>query len=113
MQSDVKIDAKNSTRQYLAAFNWADVHCPNAKYILSIHDDVVPFLDAVVKGPAHPPPEFEDYRWLTCGKRILRPLMDDDFTYLLRQDELKDAKFKRQFLPATCTSHVSIGKLIF
>lgn len=105
LQHNVHESPENQTLKYFAGWNWADLYCPNSKYILNIQDDVVPYTEAIMTGPVHPPADYDGYRWLNCGKRILRPMMDDDFTYLLAKDELQQNKYKRQFLPATCTSH--------
>ena len=87
--------------------NFVFLVCPNAKYVLQIHDDVVPYIEGIVKGPTNPPPENGGFQLLQCGKRVGRPQMNDDFTEMLSKDERDAKKFNRQQLPSTCLSSVS------
>ena len=105
LQSDVSVDAHNVTYHYPSMYNWVDRYCSNVVYIMNIDDSVVPFIDAIMKGPLNPPPESYGYRDFQCSKIIARPKMDPGHTYVLTGEENKAAKYTRERLPAICMAY--------
>lgn len=105
LQSDVTQNSANSTYHFPAIYNWIDLYCNNVIYVMNIDDTIVPFTDAIMKGPLNPPPESYGYRDFQCGKIIARPKMDQEHTYVLTGEENKAAKYTRERLPAMCFSN--------